>query len=614
MASDSNSGPANGEIERAGRGSQPDISYSTRAVRDITYKVIPFCALFLVIFSTGAVITSTFAFDKPIPRKGAIAISSILLSLFILFSIGFMYLKFRKSWPHKSHHRGYADLSHQTSPSDRSDRFQNKRNPAAIVSNIEMTNYAGSRDLEGRIVSSDALRDPAPSPNTYRRKNEEHQDATQGQNMAYELPGSTPQQGSYPAQRYARQDDETSRPGPSNMARDGGLGVHQLFSDGRNNRRIPKSMASKIYVTQTSSRPDASEIRKTPRQLPPVGDIERSSAMTGTIYQTEPQYTQRQEISSQGPNINLKAYEPSPVSSQASVRTGPRQFPSPLSDISVWSTGVPRSPAKTSEQRGREDPANAFPWPTGKPTEMGTQDGRALPRPVIQLDGKPAQNTPGKRPMGPRPMNRGPRNPVNTGDGTTNSAISNRGPDPLRSGQTEKPEPSRSDVQFRRKSIPLNIASSLNGIHQDTTSNNKSSAFPFPVTMPEYSRYPATAPRPLQLLNSDYHYVPYIHPSFPRRKSTSQPRPTSYEPPIVEVEEEIKEAPEIPVRAPSREKTKGLRGGGAQHRPRVPLRGNSRKFKRKNAQYWARPGYRIKRENIISDSVQNNVENEKRSL
>ncbi|KAI1746220.1 hypothetical protein F4680DRAFT_442490 [Xylaria scruposa] len=625
MTTHSNSSPADGEIERAGRGSQPDISNITRIVRDITYKVIPSCSLFLVIFSTGAVITSTFSFDKPIPRHGTIVISSLLLSLFVLFLIGFVYLRFRESWPHESNQRGCPGLSQQTSPSDSNDHSKNKRAPATIISNIEMTNYAGPQGSEGRIFPSDELRDPAPSPNTYRKQTEEHQDAIQGQNMVYELPGSTPQQDRYPAQRYVRQVNETSRPGPSNLVRDGDSEAHQLFSGERHSRPIPESMASKIYVTQTSSRPSAGDIRKTTRQFPPVGDLGRSSAVTGNIYQTVGIQDYRglpvqHSLPTREPQY--QAYVPSPLSSQASVRIGPRQVPSPLSETSAWSTGAPRSPpTNISEQRGCKDPANAFPWPSGRSLKTGMQDGKALPRPIIQLDGQSSNlplNTPGKRPMGPRPMNRGQRFPVNTREGTVNSAISNRGPNPLRSEQAgpESSHQSHSDVQFRRKSIPLNIASSLNGIHQETTSNNKSSAFPFPapISIPEYSRFPAAAPRPLQLPDSDYHCVPPIPTSYTRRKTTPQPRPASHELPIIEVEEETTEVPKIPVRALGREKTKGLRGGGAQHRPRVPLRGNSRKFKRKNSQYWSRLGYRIKSGNIISDSVQNNVENEKRSL
>ncbi|KAI0865758.1 hypothetical protein F4860DRAFT_526174 [Xylaria cubensis] len=609
MATHSNSGPDNGEMERVGRGAQPDISYSTRAVRDITYKVIPFVSLFLVIFSTGVVITSTFAFDKPVPRQGTVVISSMLLSLFILFSIGFMYLNFRKSWPRKSNYCGLPSFLQQANPSNRHDSSKNIIAPTTIGSNIEMTDHAGPRDSGYRIIpSSDILQAPAPSPNTYRKRNEEHQyAAAQGQNMVYELPGSTPQQGRYPAQRYTRQDDETSRPGPSHLARDGGLEESQLFSGGRHNTNIPASMASKTYLNQTSSRPDAGEIRKTTRQLLPVGDLERSSAVTGNIYQTgkELQYTHRHEISSQGPSINMQAYEPSPISSHASVQTEPRQFPSPLSDTSVWSTAAPRLPAETGKQRGHEYRANAFPWPSSR---SDTQHERELPRPPIQLDGQSSDfplHRLGRRPMGPRPMNGGRRIPLHIGESIVNSAISNRNPNPLRSEQTQ-PKPSyqsRSDMQIRRKSIPSNIANSLNGIHQDTS--NKSSALTpqtFPGFLQEYSPYPATAPRPLQLPNPGYHYGPLTHSSRIRHKKTPQPRPLSHEPPIFEVEEENNEVPEIPIRALGHEGMKGS-GGGARHRTRFPLRGNSRKFKRKNSAYWLRLEYKLKRGNVPSNPV-----------
>ncbi|RYP13963.1 hypothetical protein DL767_010485 [Monosporascus sp. MG133] len=60
-------------------------------VRDVTYRVIPICAVILVFFSDGAILVCTLAFDKPVPRQGAVGISIMLAVLFFLFGLGGMY-------------------------------------------------------------------------------------------------------------------------------------------------------------------------------------------------------------------------------------------------------------------------------------------------------------------------------------------------------------------------------------------------------------------------------------------------------------------------------------------------------------------------------------------
>ncbi|RYP79721.1 hypothetical protein DL770_006563 [Monosporascus sp. CRB-9-2] len=61
-------------------------------VRDVTYRVIPICAVILVFFSDGAILVCTLAFDKPVPGQGAIGISIMLAVLFFLFGLGSMYV------------------------------------------------------------------------------------------------------------------------------------------------------------------------------------------------------------------------------------------------------------------------------------------------------------------------------------------------------------------------------------------------------------------------------------------------------------------------------------------------------------------------------------------
>ena len=68
-------------------------------VRDFTYRVVPLCIMILVVFSDGAILVCTLAFDKPIPKKGVIVISAMLAVLLFLFSIGWLYIYHRKHYP-----------------------------------------------------------------------------------------------------------------------------------------------------------------------------------------------------------------------------------------------------------------------------------------------------------------------------------------------------------------------------------------------------------------------------------------------------------------------------------------------------------------------------------
>ncbi|XXG99832.1 Sorbose reductase sou1 [Hypoxylon texense] len=68
-------------------------------IRDITYKVIPFCALFLIIFSAGGILLATLAHNEPIPHQGTVVISILLLVFLILFWVGSGYLYIKKRYP-----------------------------------------------------------------------------------------------------------------------------------------------------------------------------------------------------------------------------------------------------------------------------------------------------------------------------------------------------------------------------------------------------------------------------------------------------------------------------------------------------------------------------------
>ncbi|KAI1776406.1 hypothetical protein F4818DRAFT_379727 [Hypoxylon cercidicola] len=68
-------------------------------VRDITFKIIPFCALCLILFSAGGILIATFAYDRPIPQQGTIVVSILLLIFLCLFCVGGGYLYIKKRYP-----------------------------------------------------------------------------------------------------------------------------------------------------------------------------------------------------------------------------------------------------------------------------------------------------------------------------------------------------------------------------------------------------------------------------------------------------------------------------------------------------------------------------------
>ncbi|KAI0133092.1 hypothetical protein F4776DRAFT_626052 [Hypoxylon sp. NC0597] len=81
------------------KGLEPYANRTTSYIRDITYRVIPFCMAVLIIFSVGIVIVSTLHFDQPIPHQGTYVISILLAVLFFLFCIGIAYLYKKKHYP-----------------------------------------------------------------------------------------------------------------------------------------------------------------------------------------------------------------------------------------------------------------------------------------------------------------------------------------------------------------------------------------------------------------------------------------------------------------------------------------------------------------------------------
>ncbi|KAI0442613.1 hypothetical protein F4803DRAFT_575370 [Xylaria telfairii] len=592
MATHSNSSPAEDGLERgtSRRGWPRDTSYSTKAVRDITYKVIPFCSFCLIVFSIGAILTSTIAFDKPIPRQGTIVISSILLSFFVLFLIGLMYLYFRKFWPRVSKSR-----SRQTSYSDGHSGGHSRNIPrrSERPSGPGLTSHTVSRDSRGGAITSGVLRNPAPSPKTYKNKTKEDQEVAKGQNVVYELAGSSQQQDYHPAQQYKQQTDEISRLRPSNRVQEDAIGADQLLSGGEHNGSIPINMESKLYQEQTSSGPDIRNIHKGRLASPLAGDLgwsssamdKRSHAADKRKHAWTPMQLNlhrgdmhRPEISRQAPSINIQMYEPSPLSSPGSVGTGPRQFQSPV---------------------------------LGAPAR-----GSAATDSLIEND------IPGKRPIGPRPMDSRFLVHLKAGSegklSTMNPAISSQGYNPLKSEQAEiRPSyQSDNDAHLRTKRIPLNIAGSSNGSHRDFGTRSPTlqpRTFPAsPLPNQTYPRYLAAAPQPLSLLNQNRYYMSHTYTAYNPRKIKPQLRQIYHGSPIYEVEEEVREVPTIPAQVLGRERTERPNGGD-QHRPRVPQRGSSRKFKKKIPNISRSLSLRLKRKNPTLNPNKNNDENWRRS-
>ncbi|KAI0491102.1 hypothetical protein F4859DRAFT_508890 [Xylaria cf. heliscus] len=604
MASHSNSAPAEGNVDTGAteRRCHHGTIYSTRAVRDITYKIIPFCSLCLVIFSIGAILASTLAFDKPIPRHGTIVISSLLLSFFVLFSIGSMYLYFRNFRPRGNNLRDLTGVPRQTNHSNHHlcDHCRNttrmfERPSAPVAFNTGMTSHGRPRDSGGGVIPSNILPDPTPNLNPYRNKTKWFPDATELRRTTVELEGSIPQQDHYSGQQHERQADKASRPGTS----------YQLPEVREHNRSIPTSMTPGLYQSHTSYRHDPHNILKNTFEQSLPRDMERYPSFTASPPNHPSQDMRGYSISSQVPSINLQTFEPSPLSSPGPVRTGPRQGEPPV----IIQTPT-KPPAESGKQRGREHPANASPL-----------------HPDIH----------GKRPIGPRPMNGGLYTLNNAAPDSrhsiTNATVPNQtySHSPSTSERARPPQIPRgvNDAQHRRASVPINIASTLNGMspRQDTSNRRRSPtlsprtfpaspmSMPMRIPMPNPNqtkpRHVAWAPLPHQLPTRDREHMSHTEAAYHNgRRRKSQPHLIPHEPPISEVieeeeKEEAGEVPKIPGQGPRRVQIQRPRGGG-QRRPQGRRRGSSRKFKRMTPSANRGSGVGFKGGNVMPDSAKNN--------
>ncbi|KAI1765910.1 hypothetical protein GGR53DRAFT_488108 [Hypoxylon sp. FL1150] len=83
------------EEGQLGPGSSRKMSY----ISDITFKIIPSCALILIFFAAGGILLATLGHNEPIPHQGTVVISILLLTFFVLFFIGAWYLYIKKRYP-----------------------------------------------------------------------------------------------------------------------------------------------------------------------------------------------------------------------------------------------------------------------------------------------------------------------------------------------------------------------------------------------------------------------------------------------------------------------------------------------------------------------------------
>ncbi|KAI2633876.1 hypothetical protein GGS21DRAFT_490789 [Xylaria nigripes] len=192
-----NSGLVEDDLERGEYG-RYDGSHRTKLVRDMTYKIIPFCGSFLVVFSIGAILVSTLAFNKPIPHQGTLAVSIILLTFFVLFCVGFMYLYLRRFRLHAS---GNARQISWPPGSTKGISRTFRESLGHSVSHDDAANSAVIQGTNGGLFRSDNLRDPVPSPNTYNRQEREQREADRTQ---CELGTSVNQPARPPEQQQAR--------------------------------------------------------------------------------------------------------------------------------------------------------------------------------------------------------------------------------------------------------------------------------------------------------------------------------------------------------------------------------------------------------------------------
>ncbi|KAI3323265.1 hypothetical protein HD806DRAFT_544604 [Xylariaceae sp. AK1471] len=410
MAPNSNPGLAEDDLERGGSRSR-DTSYSTKAVQDITYKIIPFCGFCLVVFSVGAILTSTLAFDKPIPHQATLVISLILLSFFLLFCIGFMYLYFRKFNPHTTKHSSSTARPQRGNQPRRrpwksgrkfARRFARLFSHAASFSS--KSSHAASRGVGDSPIRTDTLRDPAPSPNTVRRASELPADVTEGWNVLQDLGGSANQQNRHLAQQRDRLIDELSRIRVPNTVRQGDPGAEGPLNAREPDGSIQANVAFTSHPERTHIRPGSRATQEYSIGSPAVGDGARTSFAAGDRHYTaspkrdtrgsrsrrpvsgRPQKTNGRGFPSQSPSISPGAPVSAPPLSSGSTAGRTTQLRAPVIRPNPGSVAQVKSQARNGDRRHyhHNDASPMAHARVAGPRKMSTQAQRESLKPVFQ--------------------------------------------------------------------------------------------------------------------------------------------------------------------------------------------------------------------------------------
>lgn len=96
--------PADVDLERGHDANDRDHT-KRHYIQDFTFRFVPLCISILVVFSDGAILVCTLAFDKPLPRQGVVVVSVMLAVFFALFGLGGMCFHHQRRYA-KRHRRG----------------------------------------------------------------------------------------------------------------------------------------------------------------------------------------------------------------------------------------------------------------------------------------------------------------------------------------------------------------------------------------------------------------------------------------------------------------------------------------------------------------------------
>ncbi|GAW19026.1 hypothetical protein ANO14919_085100 [Xylariales sp. No.14919] len=400
MATSSNSGPAENDLERGGAGQSRGGSIP-RIIRDTTFKIIPFCCFCLVVFSVGAILVSTLAFDKPTPHKGTIVISILLLSFFALFCMGFVYLYLRKTRPkslgptgssRRNGCRNYRAQDYAQGTTRVPKRSSGEINPAV------------PRGANGGLTDSDTLRVQPPSPNTYRRGAEDHGSVPRHDNEPHEVGKSIHQQNRHLAQQQGHQMDKGGHRRSSRSVQLSDPEVSRLHTERGRNVSIQTNATSATLPRYKTLHSNTQNTQEDPLDLPPVGGRVQSPSIVSNGRQTigsgshvgqpiprrpvrGPRDMPRDGTPSQVPSLNVEIPEPSLPSSPDPTRERQGKLKDP--DLGEYTRNTPGSRIGGSERRRLGRNGHVSPWPYIPATGQGMsiQDKRDSVKGVLRFYG-----------------------------------------------------------------------------------------------------------------------------------------------------------------------------------------------------------------------------------